>query len=88
MFQLKILQKKLEGHQKKYKFVTNKTEICLFCYSFIFMKLRLNFQMINLNEKDEKVTYRQHATKLFSILRLLLFSVINTFEESLCNDDI
>ena len=47
MFQLKILQKKLESHQKKYKFVTNKTEICLFCYSFIFfMKLRLNFQMM------------------------------------------
>ena len=32
-------------------------------------------------EKDEKFTYRQHATKLFSILRLLLFSVINTFKE-------
>ena len=36
-------------------------------------------------EKDEKVTYRQHATKLFS--RLLLFSVICTFEENLYNDD-
>ena len=32
-------------------------------------------------EKDEKVIYRQHATKLFSILRLLLFSVIHTFED-------
>ena len=34
-------------------------------------------------EKHEKVTYKQDATKLFSILRLLLFSLIFTFEESL-----
>ena len=64
------------------------------------MKLRLNFSLIvfichailseNLlkeTEKDEKVTYRQHAITLFSILRLLLFPVINTFEESLHNND-
>ena len=39
------------------------------------------------HEKDKKVTYSQHATKLFSVLRLLLFPVIYTFEESLYNDD-
>ena len=64
------------------------------------MKLWLNFSLIvfichvilseNLlkeTEKDEKVTYRQHAITLFSILRLFLFPVINTFEESLHNND-
>ena len=34
-------------------------------------------------KKIKKVTYSQHATKLVSIVRLLLFSVIYTFEESL-----
>ena len=38
-------------------------------------------------KKIKKITYSQHATKVFSILRLLLFSVIYTFEESLYNDD-
>ena len=37
------------------------------------------------HRKDEKGTYRQHATKSFSILRVL-FSVIYTFEESLYNE--
>ena len=67
------------------------------------MKLILNFRLIVvisqvivsenlLNKKKNDAAqkshiYSQDATKLFSILRLLLFSVIYTFEESLCNDD-
>ena len=61
------------------------------------MKLILNFRLIKnlLNKKKsdaaqkkiKKVTYSQHVTNLFSIPRLLLFPVIYTFEESLCNDD-
>ena len=65
------------------------------------MKLILNFQLIvilseNLlnkkkndaaKKKVKKVTYSQHATKLFSIIRLLVFPVIYTFQESLCNHD-
>ena len=38
-------------------------------------------------KKIKKITYSQHVTKLFSILRLLIFSVIYTFEGSLYNDD-
>ena len=68
------------------------------------MKLRLNFQIFvshvilskNLLNETKKMTqhrkrwksHRQHATKLFSILRLSLFSVTNTFEERLYNDDV
>ena len=47
MFQLKISPQKTRKLSKNDKFVTNKTKICLFCYSFIIlMKLRLNFQLI------------------------------------------
>ena len=38
-------------------------------------------------KKIKKITYSQHVTKPFSILRLLIFSVIYTFEGSLYNDD-
>ena len=44
MLQLKIFQKKTRNI---YKFVKNKTKICLFCYKLIFvMKLKLKFQSI------------------------------------------
>ena len=38
-------------------------------------------------EKDEKVTYKQHVTKLSSIPRFSLFSEIKKIEENLYNDD-
>ena len=44
-------------------------------------------KIIQCTKNDVKVAYRQYATKLFSVLRLLLFSVIDTFEKSLYNDD-
>ena len=38
-------------------------------------------------KKIKKVTHSQDATKLFSIIRILLFSVIYTFEERPYIDD-
>ena len=43
----------------------------------------MRLKKLDSTEKDEKVTYKQHATKLFLMLRLLLFLVIFTFEESI-----
>ena len=83
---------------KNDKFVTNKAKICFICFNEHELKTKLSgdgfyfscFPFRNppeweqkSTEKDEKVTYRQHTTKLFSVLKLSRFSVINTFEESL-----
>ena len=61
--------------------IKTRLSICGF-YLLAFQKTSsMRLQISYSREKDEKITYRQHATTLFSIVRLLPFSVINTFKE-------
>ena len=94
-FQLIILKKnrKLSINDK---FGTNTTKKFSFCYSLIFLyEIKAKLLSENLlnesknwysTEKDEKATYRKHATSLFPIQGFLLFSVVNIFAESLYKD--
>ena len=53
------------------------------CISHVILSEYLLNEAKKMYSKEKHVTYKQDATKLFSILRLLLFSLIFTFEESL-----